>query len=546
VDPASRANARRSICWACPAGRGTFKGDGDLCEVLPGYGKPLNVVERKVQLTVQSNLLNLMTLDVKRSRPARAGRRLLTLSGRSGASVTAAGESAALVAAVGGVQKCPFGYFKSDRNLAECVACPSGTSTFEEGSTSISACKCLYGHRRMLESAAFGLANNNATYVSEAVLRQLNSTLLYSLPCVPCDAGTYRPISMTDETKCLKCGPDETTYGKENATSCGCKFGMLRKSKGSCEPCPANFFCVPCFDDDNGCPAENSYVESCFPNATSPAGSFSVQNCTCHPGTYALKRDYRWAPSGISESIENERRLKANLYCLGGPPFSEYDKVSKKLVCKRGWISKFDEQIPERLVGCFLCEPGSYSVRDPSVPIYRDGILQYLPLECVPCPIGTFSSSSTMIGQCKKCPYEFTTSKVGSRDSADCGCPPYKRLGQNKTECVGCNANEYFSNQTCVPCPAHSILDPKIEMPSLLQHCLCERGYEMTPSGLCRACEIGLYSGFSSNAQCRRCPVGSTTLQPGSTSVYDCIVCLEGYKLIPETRKCINNSISVF
>jgi len=521
---------RKDICWACPPGRGTFQGDGDLCEVLPGYGKVSSEEIQRRSLIVDPKALNLMTLDVRQpSRRVLQRRRLLQVSGQ-----TNIGSGLIL-------QKCRVGYYKTRRNTDVCIPCPEGTSTIGEGSTSISSCRCLYGYRRQLERH-FG-DKYDPNNISNELQMQINSTFLFEIPCVPCSANTHRPLRISNELECSKCPPNETTFGKINATKCSCSHGFYRSENGSCILCPENHFCIPCSDDDINCPPGNSFIESCFSNSTSKIGSSSVGNCTCVEGTFRLKRK-RELYIGSGESIiEVERKTKSNLYCLGSPPFAIYNKQSMMLECPRNWIALWDAG---RLVGCTLCRPGFYSVRDPSKPFLINGIETYMNLDCRVCPTGKYTSSSVAIGDCDSCPFQLTTTRNGSKSVDDCGCPAFKVLSSNGSVCLGCGKNEYFQNETCVSCPPNSIIDARIGMGTSAEQCICDRGYFKDLSGKCSECPLGTYSPLASNAGCRKCPIGSTTAQIGSIFSNDCIVCLEGYTLIPTMRKCINSSISFF
>jgi len=238
--------------------------------------------------------------------------------------------------------------------------------------------------------------------------------------------------------------------------------------------------------------------------------------------------------------VEYERKVKANLYCLSAPPYAVYNKKLKLIECRKGWNALWDNG---RLVGCILCGPGQYSVRDPSIPFLRNGVEVYDPVDCRMCPTGKFSTSSVVIGNCESCPFKLTTKRNGSRSIDECGCPGSKVLSTNKTVCVGCMQNEYFANETCWPCPLYATVDAKIEMASRKEDCICERGRYLLDGKLCIECPLGTYSAFAGNAPCRKCPLGSTTAQVGSTSKNDCIICTSGYRLVPQLRQCINSSI---
>ena len=145
---------RNGLCWACPFGMGLWPGETELCTLLPGFGEGLlssYVVERlpipswgpDVYLTFQEPRPSMMVaLQQKQSidyLPLANRRRLLySLPSQNEVAVISGGII---------IKACPVGHY-NDRALRQCASCPSGTSTYSVGATSLVDCKCVPGYKK--------------------------------------------------------------------------------------------------------------------------------------------------------------------------------------------------------------------------------------------------------------------------------------------------------------------------------------------------------------------------------------------------------------
>ena len=492
--------SRAGICWACPMGTGTLQQDPDLCLLLPGYGRPsatplteriaIPILGPDLYLTFQEPrplLINLLDSSYVSggSRRLLSSTNVLEMEGKI--SILLPRAAAESVAVAGGVL-CPIGAYKSGRGLANCMACPYGTSTISSGSTLASQCLCNTGWYRVKSTS--------------------NNTDNYRMECIPCSVDTFRPAATIGEEGCLSCPPNETTHGRINSTACSCRPGFMRNYKLAnrpCVPCAAGTYCAPCFEGQRDCPLEGVQSAPCFAQSTSPPGSTSIKNCSCLSGLVPLTRTTN----------------KLAYYCAPVPPNAIYDQVSKMVKCKLGWTEEWSFG---QLLGCTLCPMGYFADADPS-------IASVLAPICRPCPKGTFAASKDVIGNCTPCLSPQTTLSEASKSPESCGCPLPTSKGPDGY-CIGCLSNQYIQSGVCINCPSFSI--SKIGATSQTD-CLCMPGYGIAAAGSCMICDVGKYSSSASNSPCKTCPEGSTTKSLGSKSVRNCgataDLCLAGYTM---------------
>ena len=94
---------------------------------------------------------------------------------------------------------------------------------------------------------------------------------------------------------------------------------------------------------------------------------------------------------------------------------------------------------------------------------------------------------------------------------------------------AACALNTYKSNTgagTCSQCPTGSqTLQPGS---TSVNECLCSPGRTGSATQGCSLCPVGTYKSIISNAACTSCPARSTTTATGQTSIAAC-QCLAGY-----------------
>lgn len=261
----------------------------------------------------------------------------------------------------------------------------------------------------------------------------------------------------------------------------------------------------------SGC-AANKYLSNgicvnCPEHSSSPAGSWSIENCVCE-GNY--------------EMIDGSCKCAANYYNTGGNCFacpaystspagsdSQSDCVCAPTLDNLGGFpcgcaaNKYQVDAT-----CVACPTHSTS------PIRSDNIL-----DCVCATDFTlFESTCVCIanhyygsGKCNDCP-AYSTSPQGSDDISDCLCNEgFTRQGNT---CV-CIAGTYLNNGKCTSCPAYSTSPQGSTSKSA---CTCIGDFVGPAGGPCE-CPANSYL---SNDACVSCPMYSTSSK-GSTSIDHCV-----------------------
>lgn len=135
------------------------------------------------------------------------------------------------------------------------------------------------------------------------------------------------------------------------------------------------------------------------------------------------------------------------------------------------------------------------------------------------------SGSSILCTKCPEGQYSDTT------DASTCkGCDPgrYSYTLGRSSPCFGCPLGKYKKEVTFTRTDSTSCK-------------YCPTGYAAGSQGSaeCSQCEPGLYndqSGFAFGVLCKSCSEGKANVKFGSTSIDDCISCLQGVSLIIETN----------
>jgi hypothetical protein len=155
-------------------------------------------------------------------------------------------------------------------------------------------------------------------------------------------------------------------------------------------------------------------------------------------------------------------------------------------------------------------------------------------IHCTICPSGYYGIGGS--SPCQSCPIN-TTSLAGSTSSSNCSCAIGTFASGNSNGsngiCIPCAIGTYRSlpDNTCVACPLYS--STLANGSTSIGACQCQSGYysifttatRYSPSVLssCVACAIGTYkSAMNNTSTCSACPLLSSTLTNASTSVNDC------------------------
>lgn len=219
-----------------------------------------------------------------------------------------------------------------------------------------------------------------------------------------------------------------------------------------------------CFNDDNF---------SCPLHSLSPPGSGNISACVCFDGYYA-------------NSATHECHLcNEGFFCTGDVAF----QCGAGATSDAGSSTAADCRCAAGFTGpngqsCEACAPGTFKSTVGSS-------------ECSQCAPGMYSTTSgaTNSSVCVACG-DLKTSTVGSSSPASCVCVAGYEVSDtdDTNDCVACTSGKFSnaSNRTCV------------------------------------SCALGSYASGSGATACTTCPIHSTTVSLGATSVDDC-VCAEGF-----------------
>ena len=241
-----------------------------------------------------------------------------------------------------------------------------------------------------------------------------------------------------------------------------------------CHICEPGTFCFA--EELTHCPA----------NATSPAGSFDLKNCSCVAGFYG------------GDSCEF---CGVGFYCSGG---------SAREACPAN-----TETLTEYSSGVEECEctPGYYM---------QDNA-------CKQCPQGKFKTRAGNVEGCDNCPANTYSTTFASISSLTClSCPRYSSSEQGSTAANMCICDTGFhpdTPSTCMSCP------------------LGKYG----AGGGCVSCPFAMYNLLLNSTSCQDCPSNSNTSQRGAISPSECR-CLSGYVSTSSTtsRDCTACSVGTY
>ena len=225
-------------------------------------------------------------------------------------------------------------------------------------------------------------------------------------PCIPCPEDTFSlqivPVTSQPQASCTPCPANHSTLGATGATRCACALGFWPKD-GGCALCPAGFYCQPCTTADlTGPPLQIP----CFPDSSSPPGSYGLSNCTCMPGLVLASRPYN----------------TSQLYCRTLPLGARLNPQTGLVECLPGWKTISNEV-------CQLCPEGAY----------------FLEGKCLLCPADTYNPTLSAMGGCTPCPLQQSTmGRVGATRLENCSCP-FPMIQQERGGCLGCRQNQYLT-----------------------------------------------------------------------------------------------------
>ncbi|ELR61474.1 hypothetical protein M91_11522, partial [Bos mutus] len=391
-------------------------------------------------------------------------------------------------------------------------------------------------------------------------------------PDGPCSAGYYCPPGQTSATpSSFRCPPGfSCPEGSPQPRACENGTFQPREAQGSCEPCPAGFYCqasgTGTFGPRQGATAELD-CELC------PAGMFcsseglSRPSGLCHPTHYCSGGAV--SPTPIQHKVPDGARPRDGLWptcstcvcrnhhCVG-------------LFCRAGqWRGCWRVGVQTHLSGNDICPPGFFCPRGTGFP--------------VPCSPGFYSAAPGLASeqQCQPCPPGHYCSRPGLSHILDAGvcdagyiclggsvipspsdgthgyrCPPGFRCPAGAHSELPCEPGTFSplpGADTCLPCPGGTYC----QKAATVEPVTCPKGNKCPQAHLWgqrdvghdpRPCSAGYYceggassstpwrnSAFPLNGPCPRghycpqgtlhpvpCPVGKTRSSPGTWSPPPC------------------------
>ncbi|CAE7688623.1 rngB [Symbiodinium sp. CCMP2592] len=300
-----------------------------------------------------------------------------------------------------------------DAESAICLACPAGSSTLQEGATSLASCTCMPGF--------FATQPDNPA-VCEAcgVGFFCAGGLQTPQPCAPSQTTesdtsanrsqcVCRPGSFLEDGLCALCpvGFFKGSVGDFPCSPCG--TGTFSNGTGSTEPCRCQqgygfdeeiAQCRPCLPGEYKALVGDTPCSRCSTNKTSVEGATSPLDCRCR--------------SGLAAEGESCRDCRDGFFCPGQ---GEERRCQDDATSRRGSILQAD---------C-LCLPGYYALE-------AQGI-------CEPCQPGRYKPT---LANDPSCPLQCPTngqSANASTNLTECFCMPgfYAVLDEGSlSRCASC------------------------------------------------------------------------------------------------------------
>jgi hypothetical protein len=292
----------------------------------------------------------------------------------------------------------------------------------------------------------------------------------------------------------------------------------------------------------------------CPTNATSPAGSSAVTNCTCNAGwsgpdggTCALCVAGKYKPesargseacSDCEQGKYSETASSSCTPCDAGKYWTGTGG-SSCTACGAGKYGVSAGQTAES--SCTVCGAGKYGVATGQT-------------SCTACGAGKFGVATGQTaeeGTCALCVAGKYNPAAGSVACTDCGAGKYGvATGQTAEEgtctvcvagkynfaagsvaCTDCGAGKYgvatglaFDATSCLVCPPNSNSPPGSTSVTI---CTCNAGSTGPSGGPCSLCEAGKFKDAPGTAACITCVIGKYGAA-GAATESECIYCPEG------------------
>lgn len=325
-------------------------------------------------------------------------------------------------------------------NKEECK-CYSCSSKFGDACTKCNTTYC----RECKEGFGYNSSNGTCSECNKGYF----SADRDNKACKPCGQNQYQ--DSTKATGCNACQANSSTNGAVGVTSiagCKCNAGYYR-SGNVCYQCSAGHFC-PGDEQQHNCPT----------NATSPAGSSSINNCYCpanYYGTPSSGGNCNSCPSGSSSPAYstsiNQCACAAGYYlsaygctqCPSGSTSNSGATSINQCYCLAGYYRNASGNCQICDVGHFC--PGNEQIEGCSAGQFASGGAS----SCGTCNCGYFSAAGA--GSCIPCPAGSVATLAGSSGCTHCPGTQYQSA-QGQCGCVDCPSGSYVNtaHTSCTAC----------------------------------------------------------------------------------------------
>lgn len=451
-------------------------------------------------------------------------------------------------------QPCDIGFFRSETDGADCVACPEGFLTATQAATHQSSCNVPIGNRDACESGTEWVSDREACTPCAVSTYRTQSLQYWCLPC-PVNTYTQHP-GATSISSCTGRCPAGTEWNKYIQGCQPCNVGHYRgghdQDVSSCQPCEASLTTAapgattPALCQDDYQVAQMAALIETMPgiDVHCPVGmeltSVGCEVCpldtyrdvlimgqckTCTPSLSSPTADsYMYQ---ACDPTSDEPSLQDRLYSESCPAGTEWEDGLCRL-CEHGSYRTID-QLHTNIttdVYCQSCPPGfttptpGATTPEACIISLTDDVIQYQ-LFFTPelCPAG--SEWSAIVQACLACPKGFYRPQTIQQF---CGqCPPGLTSDHTgSTSQLMCNV---------------SLTQHPVDVPITTDG--CASGYEPNSGhSACVACHVGTYKAEVGHHNCVDCPLGAgdsitLTTRRGAVSHEECLQKLAVLNLVP-------------
>ncbi|VFV21172.1 Hypothetical predicted protein [Lynx pardinus] len=424
------------------------------------------------------------------------------------------------------------------------------------------------------------------SFSSEARLTVIDSAYLHPLsigsgkpfPDGPCSAGYYCPPGQTSATPTSFRCPRGFYCPEGSPQPRACENGTFQpqEAKGSCEPCPAGFYC-----EASGTGLTAGGPSLCLQGYFCPPGSHSATAHPCPRGTFGPRRgasaelDCELCPAGMfcsSEGLSQPSGLCHSAhYCTGGA-VSPTPLKHKNIDCPNPTLmpQRRDKVEAPGLSGNDICPPGFFCPRGTGSPMpclpgsYSSAPGLASEDQCQPCPPGHYCSNPGLshVPEAELCDAGYIClggSAVPSPSDGTHGyrCPPGFHCPSGAHSEQPCEPGTFSplpGADTCLPCPGGTYC----QNVATVEPTTCPKGFQGAQKYFCiqGPCSAGYYceggassptpqrnSAFPLNGPCPRghycpqgtlypvpCPMGTTRRSPGEHLTWSAwpVLCHQG------------------